>query len=164
MDECKEYEMILEMETVDIFNLILERDPPPPELEERSVCEKNIVMMLPLNLRARTCKLRVTFWGTVCCLQPCPRAVERILPRWRHHGHGTFDQRQPVNGFDCAVPPWVVHCDKTNFTRRHQAASCARINSEACFFVQYLTYQSSPAGLRACTTHRKFANSFCLTV
>ena len=36
-EECKEYEHILEMETVDIFNLILGRDEPPPELVDSAV-------------------------------------------------------------------------------------------------------------------------------
>jgi len=39
-EECKEYEHILEMETVDIFNLLLERDPPPEELKDSQVLQQ----------------------------------------------------------------------------------------------------------------------------
>ena len=53
--ECKEYEQILEMETVDIFNLLLERDDAPAELQNsgvlqqlRNYCRGGAVMAMDL--------------------------------------------------------------------------------------------------------------------
>ncbi len=39
-EECVEYELILEMETVDILNLLLGRDEPPPELQGSKVLKQ----------------------------------------------------------------------------------------------------------------------------
>lgn len=41
-EECTEYEEILEMETVDILNLLLQRDEPPTELVDSPVLKKLI--------------------------------------------------------------------------------------------------------------------------